>query len=56
MVAHFLPPDMHIPVEDDIAEGDKSAARWTFTGTQTGQLRNIPPPGKPVRVAGAGSP
>lgn len=43
-------PDMHITVEDMIAEGDRVAARGTATGTNTGSLMGAPPTGKPVHV------
>ncbi len=43
-------PDVHITIEDLIAEGDKVVNRFTFTGTQTGDLLGIPPTGKRVTV------
>ena len=36
-------PDIHFTTEDIIAEGDLVAARWTSTGTQTGDLMMDPP-------------
>ena len=45
-------PDMHIVVEDLIAEGDKVAARVTLRGTHQGDFMGIPPTGKQVRVPG----
>ena len=44
-------PDMRIAVADIVAEDDKVAIRWTFTGTHNGPLMGIPPTGKPVNVS-----
>lgn len=44
--------DLHIEVEDQVAEGDKVTTRWTATGTHDGDLWGIPPTGNRVRVAG----
>jgi steroid delta-isomerase-like uncharacterized protein len=45
-------PDLHLTIEDQIAEGDRVVTRWTARGTHTGQFQGIPPTGKQVRVAG----
>ena len=45
-------PDTHLTIEDQIAEGDTVASRWTATGTHQGPLMGIPPSGKRVRVTG----
>jgi steroid delta-isomerase-like uncharacterized protein len=45
-------PDIHITVEDVIAEGDTTAARFTITGTNSGEFFGIPPTGKAVTVTG----
>ncbi len=45
-------PDGRITVEDQIAEGDKVASRWTARGTQTGEVAGIAPTGKGVTVSG----
>ena len=45
-------PDLQMTVEDQIADGDKVATRWTSTGTQTGELMGIPATGKQVTVTG----
>lgn len=45
-------PDLHMKVEDVLAEGDKSLVRWTATGTQQGELMGIPPTGKSVSITG----
>ena len=39
-------PDLHMTVEDMIAEGDQVAVRWTATGTQTGEMMGLPPTGQ----------
>jgi hypothetical protein len=41
-------PDLHVAVEDMIAEGDKVVARNTVTGTHLGEYRGIPATGKSV--------
>ena len=41
-------PDLHVTVEDLIAEGDKVVARNTVTGTHQGEYMGRPPTGKPV--------
>jgi len=45
-------PDLHIAVEDIIAEGDKVVACWTASGTHKGLLRRIGPTGKQVTFTG----
>ncbi|GAC1346854.1 MAG: hypothetical protein NVSMB27_11180 [Ktedonobacteraceae bacterium] len=34
--------DLHFTIEDQIAEGDTVATRYTFRGTQQGELMGIP--------------
>jgi steroid delta-isomerase-like uncharacterized protein len=41
-------PDLHVNVEDVIAEGDQVAVRNTVTGTNLGDYQGRPPTGKPV--------
>ncbi|MEV6138327.1 ester cyclase [Nocardia sp. NPDC051990] len=41
-------PDVHVTVEDVIAEGDKVVFRNTVTGTHQGEYRGLPPTGKSV--------
>jgi steroid delta-isomerase-like uncharacterized protein len=41
-------PDLHVAVEDVIAEGDKVVFRATVTGTHQGEYRGLPPTGKSV--------
>jgi hypothetical protein len=41
-------PDLHLTVEDVIAEGDKIVTRNTVTGTHQGDFMGRPPSGKSV--------
>ncbi|GGM16575.1 hypothetical protein GCM10010129_70950 [Streptomyces fumigatiscleroticus] len=41
-------PDIHVAVEDVIAEGDKVVSRNTVTGTHRGEYRGLPPTGTSV--------
>jgi steroid delta-isomerase-like uncharacterized protein len=45
-------PDLRLSVEDQVAEGDKVATRWIFTGRHDGDFFGIPPTGKQVEVTG----
>jgi steroid delta-isomerase-like uncharacterized protein len=45
-------PDLRLTIEDDIADGDKVAARWTMTGTQKSELFGIPATDKQVTQSG----
>lgn len=45
-------PGGRITVDDQVAEGDKVATRWTGRGTQTGEIAGIAPTGKEVTVSG----
>jgi steroid delta-isomerase-like uncharacterized protein len=48
-------PDIHFTIEDMIAEGEQVAVRWTWRGTNTGDLvipRHIPATGKQVMATG----
>jgi predicted ester cyclase len=44
-------PDMHVTIDDMVAEGDKVAARVTMTGTHKGEFMGIPPTNKKVTVS-----
>jgi steroid delta-isomerase-like uncharacterized protein len=41
-------PDLHVAVEDVIAEGDKVVLRATVTGTHQGEYMGLPPTAKSV--------
>jgi steroid delta-isomerase-like uncharacterized protein len=45
-------PDVHIVLDDMVAEGDLVMERWTANATHLGTLMGIPPTGKPVNFAG----
>ena len=45
-------PDGAITVDDQIAEGELVATRWTGRGTNTGELLGMPPTGKQVTIEG----
>ena len=45
-------PDLQITVEDQLAEGDTVATRWTARGTHDGELFGIGPTGKQATVSG----
>ena len=53
--AHTTYPDFHITIHELILEGDKLAARWSWTGMHLGQTRQlaIPPTGKRLTLTGA---
>jgi predicted ester cyclase len=44
-------PDAQITIEDQLAEGDTVATRWTGRGAHQGELMGVPPSGKRVEVA-----
>jgi hypothetical protein len=41
-------PDVHVAVEDMIAQGDKVVSRNTVTGTHRGEYRGLQPTGRSV--------
>jgi steroid delta-isomerase-like uncharacterized protein len=45
---HRVFPDLHITVEDLIAEGDKVVGRNLVTGTHQGDYMGVPPTGRSV--------
>jgi steroid delta-isomerase-like uncharacterized protein len=47
-------PDIHYTLEDMIAEGDRVAVRWHWTGTNKGPFRAFPPTGKTFTNPGVG--
>lgn len=44
-------PDMALPIEDVVADGDKVLVRLRVTGTHGGDLMGIPPTGRPIDIA-----
>ena len=46
-------PDLHVTVEDVMAERDKAVTRWTIRGTHQGEIEEFgPPTGKQVEING----
>lgn len=41
-------PDLHVSIEELVAEGDTVVCRSTSTGTQDGEFKGIPPTGRHV--------
>jgi steroid delta-isomerase-like uncharacterized protein len=46
-------PDFQVTLDDAIANGDRVAMYWTWTGTHRGTFMNIPPTGHRVTVRGS---
>ncbi len=44
-------PDLHVAIEDMIAEGDRVAARATVTGTHQGPFMGMPATGRPTSIS-----
>jgi steroid delta-isomerase-like uncharacterized protein len=45
-------PDLRVTVEDQLAEADKVATRWTARGTHSGEFLGLLPTGDEVTVSG----
>jgi steroid delta-isomerase-like uncharacterized protein len=45
-------PDLRVTIEDQVAEGDKVATRWSARGTQKGELLGMPASNKQATVTG----
>ena len=45
-------PDLHLTIDDQVAEGDRVVTRWTAHGTHTGTFQGIPPTGKQGTMSG----
>jgi steroid delta-isomerase-like uncharacterized protein len=45
-------PDLHLSIEEQIAEGDKVVIRATFRGTHQREFRGMAPAGKEIEVKG----
>lgn len=46
--------EIHVTIEDQVAEGNKVVTRWSTEATHSGQFMGIPPTGKRVRTTGIG--
>jgi steroid delta-isomerase-like uncharacterized protein len=46
-------PDIHFTIDDMVAEGDKVAVRYTFTGTFKGDFAGMAPTGKGFKMTAA---
>lgn len=44
-------PDAHVEIDEIYYQDDRSFARWTFTGTNTGP-GDFPATGRPIRITG----
>ena len=47
-------PNVQLNLDIVVAEGDKVATHFSFSGTQKGQFLTVPPTGKSVSVSGTG--
>lgn len=47
-------PDLDLTIEDEVAEGDRVAVRWTWTASHQGEFMGIPSTGKHVAASGMG--
>jgi len=45
-------PDVRLTIEELVAEGDKLATRFSFTGTHLGEYMGIPATGNNIKVTG----
>jgi steroid delta-isomerase-like uncharacterized protein len=45
-------PDLRVPIEDLVAEGDRVVSRWRTRGTHQGELMGITPSGNQASVTG----
>ena len=45
-------PDLHLTVEDQLAERDKVVTRWTMRGTHKGLFQGIPATGRRMTITG----
>ncbi|HLJ69268.1 MAG TPA: ester cyclase [Chloroflexota bacterium] len=47
-------PGFHLEIDDLVAEGDRVAVRFSFSGTHQGEFMGLPPTGRQVRGTGTG--
>ena len=52
-MGHDAFPDLHFTIDDMVAEGDKVAVRYTYTGTHKGEYMGIAPTGKKINMTTA---
>lgn len=45
-------PDLHVTIEDLVAEGDRVVKRWTARGTHKGEFMGISPTGNQITITG----
>lgn len=45
-------PDLHCTVQEEIAQGDRTAVHWTMRGTHKGAFMGNPPTNRPITVQG----
>ncbi len=45
-------PDIHFTIEDQLADGDRIATRWSAQGTHKGMFQGLPATGKRVSLTG----
>ncbi|MCW5889118.1 MAG: ester cyclase [bacterium] len=45
-------PDLRATVEDVLVDGDRVSVRWSFTGTHTAALQDIPPTNRAIHARG----
>jgi steroid delta-isomerase-like uncharacterized protein len=44
-------PDSLLKIEEEVAENDRLAVRWTFTGTHKGTFRGVAPTGNRIKFS-----
>ncbi|WP_328535592.1 ester cyclase [Streptomyces sp. NBC_00344] len=52
VAARLAFPDLHVSIEDSVAEGDRLATRWHGSATHTGSYLGVPPTGRALTVSG----
>lgn len=45
-------PDLHFTIEDQLADGDRVATRWTAQGTHLGEFQGLAATGRTVHLTG----
>lgn len=45
-------PDLHVTIEEIIAEGDDAVVRWRFQGTHCGDVAGLPASGRLCEFSG----